>query len=133
MDEKDTERREFFRVEVVTPVKFKLIQEKGSKPLTDWIKGITTDVSLGGVKITADMTEDEAETLVRQYVRIKLSFKLPGTAKAVAATATIAYFLRGAMESKSHLITFGVSFVKIDSSAEDVISGFIHKRIDSPA
>jgi c-di-GMP-binding flagellar brake protein YcgR len=133
MDMTETERREHFRIEVVTPVRFRLIEEKTLKPLTDWINGSTVDVSLGGVKITAPMSEAEVDTLIGKYVLISLSCQLPGNPKTISATATIAYFLRGAAVSKATTITFGASFVNIDYGAEDVIGEFIHQRIDSPA
>jgi c-di-GMP-binding flagellar brake protein YcgR len=124
------ERRKFFRIEVVTPVRFRLIEEKAGNPLTDWINGSTVDVSLGGVKVTAPMSEDLVETLVGQYVLIELSFQLPSTPKTITATATIAYFLRGAMGSKATTVTFGVSFVAIENSAEDILGEFIRKGLD---
>ena len=121
-----------FSREVVTTVRFQLIKEKTSTPLTQWMNGFTTDVSLDGVKITAPMSEAEVETLVRQYALIKLSFQLPGSSKAIDATATTAYFVRGIAVSNATTITFGVSFVTIDYSAQDVIGEFILKRINCP-
>ncbi len=129
----NAERRKFFRIEVVAPARFRLIEEKTSKPLTDWINGSTADLSMGGVKVTAPMPEAQVETLVDQYILIEFSCQLPGTPKAIAATATIAYFLRGATSSKATTVTFGLSFVTIDNSAEDLISDFIRQRINSPA
>jgi c-di-GMP-binding flagellar brake protein YcgR len=128
----DSERREFFRIEVVAPIRFRLIEEKTSKSLTDWITGSTADVSLGGVKLTAPMSEEQVEELVDQYVLIELSYQLPGTPAAIAATATIAYFLRGATSSTATTVTFGISFVAIENSAKDVISEFIRQRIAPP-
>lgn len=127
----DNERREFYRVEVVAPVRFRLIEEKTSKPLTEWMNGSTADVGLGGMKIIASISKDEEEMLVDKYVFVELSFQLPGTPKPITANASIAYFLHLATTSKSSTITFGVSFVSIDGIAEDVISDFIHKRVDS--
>jgi hypothetical protein len=124
-------KAEAFSTEVVTPVRFRIIKEKTSKPLTDWMKGFTLEVSLEGVKINAPMSEEEIETLVRRYAHIKLFFQLPDTPRAIAATATIVYFQRGATVSKYTMITFGLSFVAIDYSARDVISEFIHQRVNS--
>jgi c-di-GMP-binding flagellar brake protein YcgR len=129
----ESERRKFFRVEVETPVAFRLVDEKTSKPLTDWTNGSTVDVSLGGIKVSAPMPEEQVETLVDQYVLIELSYQLPGTAKAITATASAAYFLRGATVSNATAVTFGVSFVTIDNKAMDVIGEFIRRHIDSPA
>jgi len=64
-------------------------------------------------------------------VRIKISFQLPGTLKTIAATATIAYFVRGETESNATTITFGVSFDSIDYSDRDVIGEFISQSINS--
>ena len=128
----NAERRKFFRVEVVAPIRFRLMEEATSKPVTDWMKGSTVDLSLGGVKVTAPMPEPEVEELVDDYVLIEFSCRLPGTPTAIAGTANIVYFLRGAATSKAPTVTFGVSFVKIDNSAKDVIAEFIHQRIDSP-
>jgi c-di-GMP-binding flagellar brake protein YcgR len=128
-----TERRNFFRIEVVTPVRFRLIEEKSAKPLTDWISGSTIDVSLGGVKVIAPMPEAQVETLVDQYVLIELSYHLPGTPKEITVTATVAYFLRGATVSKATTVTFGVSFVAVENSDKDVIGEFIRQCIDSQA
>ena len=124
-------KTEKFSNEVVTPVRFRMIKEKTSKPLTDWMKGFTLSVSLEGVKITAPMSEEEIETLVRQYSFIKLLFQLPDAPNAIAATAIIVSFLRGATLPKETMITFGVSFVTIDHRAKEIISEFIHKRINS--
>jgi c-di-GMP-binding flagellar brake protein YcgR len=129
----DAERRQFFRIEVVAPVRFRLIEENTSKPLSDWMNGSTADVSLGGAKVTAPMPEAQVETLVDQYVLIEFSCQLPGTPKAIAATAAIAYFLRGASSLKATAVTFGLSFVAIDNSAKDVIGEFVRQRINSPA
>jgi c-di-GMP-binding flagellar brake protein YcgR len=125
----DTERRKLFRVEIVTPVRFQLIDEKTTNSLTDWKNGATADVSLGGMKITAAMTEAEAEILVAKYVLIKISFQPPGTSKAIDATASLAYFLRSE-GVQAATVTFGVSFVAIDFSATDVLGEFIRQRID---
>jgi c-di-GMP-binding flagellar brake protein YcgR len=129
----NAERRKFFRIEVVAPARFRLIEEKTSKPLTDWMNGSTADVSLGGVQVTAPMSEEQVEELVDEYVRIEFSCQLPGTSKAIAATAAIAYFLRGATSPTATTVTFGLSFVAIDNSAEDIIGEFIRQRINSPA
>ncbi len=129
----NAERRKLFRVEVVAPVRFRMIDEKTSKPLTDWMNGSTADVSLGGVKVVAPMPESKVEMLVDQYVLIEFSFQLPDTSRAIASTATIAYFLRGSTKQKATAVTFGLSFVNIDSSSEDVISDFIHRSIDTIA
>jgi hypothetical protein len=127
----DSERREHYRVEVVVPVQFRLIEEKTSKRLTDWVHGTSADVGLGGVKILASMTKAQAEMLVDKYVVIEVSFQLPGTSAAVAATGDIAYFMLLAKAARSSTVTFGVSFSSIDSNFEDIIGGFIHKRVDS--
>jgi c-di-GMP-binding flagellar brake protein YcgR len=127
------ERRKFFRIEVVTPIKFRMIEEKTSKPLTDWMNGSTADISLGGVKVTAPMSEEQVEELVDEYVHIECSCQLPGTPQAIAATASIAYFLRGATSSKATTVTFGLEFINIGNSAEDIIGDFIRQRINSPA
>jgi hypothetical protein len=119
-----------FSREIVSPVSFQLIKEKSSNPLTPLMNGFTADVSLDGVKITASMPEEEVETLVRQYALIKLSFSLPGTAKAIAATAAIEYFVRGATSPDATAVTFRVSFLDIDHSAQDVIGEFIRQRIN---
>jgi c-di-GMP-binding flagellar brake protein YcgR len=129
----DNERREFYRVEVVAPVRFRLIEEKTAKPLTDWVHGTTADIGLGGVKMLASMTKTQAEMLVDKYVSIELSFQLPGTPTVVEATGAIAYFMLLAAASKSSTVSFGVSFVSIDSNAEDVIGGFIRQRVDAHA
>jgi hypothetical protein len=121
-----------FSRKVVTPVRFQLIEETTSNPLTQLMNGFTAEVSQDGVKIAAPMSEAEAETLVGQYALIKLSFQLPGTSKIIATTATIANFIRGATVSNATMITFGVSFVAIDYSAQDVIGEFILQRNNSP-
>ena len=67
--------------------------------------------------------------------------ELPFSEKSAAATGLrmdlghelIAYFLRGATSSKATTVTFGLSFVAIDNSAEDIIGEFIRQRINSPA
>jgi hypothetical protein len=129
----DDERRKFFRIEVIAPARFRLIEQKTSKPLTDWINGSTADVSLGGVKVVAPMPEEQVETLVDEYVLIEFSCQLPGTPKAITATASIAYFLRGATSATATNVTFGLSFVAVDNSSEDIIGGFIRQHINSPA
>jgi c-di-GMP-binding flagellar brake protein YcgR len=133
MDMTNVERRKLFRIEVDAPIRFRLIEENTSKPLTGWINGSTVDISLGGLKVTATMPESEVEELVDEIMHIELSCKLPGTAKDISATATIAYFLRGAAAPKATIVTFGLAFVTIDNTAEDVIGDFIRKRINSPA
>jgi c-di-GMP-binding flagellar brake protein YcgR len=127
----NVERRKFFRIEVEAPIRFRLIEQTTSKPLTNWMNGSTADVSLGGVKVTAPMQEPQVETLVTQYMRVEFSFQLPGNPTAIASTATIAYFLRGATSSKATTVTFGLSFVTIDNKAEDVIGDFIRQRIST--
>jgi c-di-GMP-binding flagellar brake protein YcgR len=129
----DVERRKFFRIEVVAPIRFRLIEETTSKPLTDWMNGSTVDVSLGGVKVTAPMPEAQVEMLVDRYVLIEFSCQLPGTPTGIAATATVAYFLRGVTVSKAPTATFGLSFVSIDNSAKDIIAEFIRLHINFPA
>ena len=129
----NVERRKLFRIEVVAPIRFRLIDETTSKPETDWMNGSTVDVSLGGFKVTAPMPEELVEELVDDYVLIEFSCQLPGAAKAVGATANIVYFMRGAPASKDSTVTFGLSFVTIDGKAKDVIGEFIRRRINSPA
>ncbi len=127
----ETERRKFFRVEVSTPVKFRLIEEDTSKPLSEWVDGSLADIGLGGVKIVASMPEEESEMLIDRYMVIELSFQLPGTPKPITATASIAYFLRGAQVSNTAAITFGVSFVNIDFKDKDIIGDFIRQRLEA--
>lgn len=129
----NAERRRLFRIEVDVPVRFRIIEEKTSKPLTDWLSGSTADVSLGGVRVIAPMPEPKVEMLVDQYVVIECSFQLPGAPKEITATASIAYFLRGATKHKATTVTFGLSFVAIDGNAEDLIGEFIRRRIDTIA
>ena len=105
----NVERRKLFRIEVVAPIRFRLIDETTSKPETDWMNGSTVDVSLGGFKVTAPMPEEQVEELVDDYVLIEFSCQLPGAAKAVGATANIVYFMRGAPASKDSTVTFGLS------------------------
>ena len=131
MDMTDNDRRQHFRIEVDTPVRFRLMEEKTSKPFTDWLNGSIADVGLGGVKVIAPMSKTEVEILVDKYVFIELSFQLPGAPKAIDATASLAYFLRGATSSEATTVTFGVSFVTIDMSAKDTLGDFIRQRIDS--
>ena len=126
------ERRQFFRVEVDSPARFRMIEEKTSKPLTVWMNGSTSDVGLGGLKIVAPMSKAEMEMLVNRYSLIELSFRLPGASKEILATASIAYFLRGPMKSKAITVTFGVSFVKIENSAKDALGEFIRHLIETP-
>jgi c-di-GMP-binding flagellar brake protein YcgR len=129
----ENERRQFFRIEVDTPIRFRLIEENTSKPLTDWMNGITADVGLGGVKVIASMSTAKVEMLVDKYVFIELSFDLPGAAKAISATAAITYFLRGATKANATMVSFGASFVAIDNSAKDALGDFISQRTDSPS
>jgi hypothetical protein len=130
-DMTNVERRKLFRIEVDAPVRFRMIQEKTSEPLTDWMNGSTADVSLGGIKVIAPMPESHVEEWVDQYVLIEFSCQLPGAPKAITATATVAYFLRGATNSNATAVTFGLSFVTIDFSARDIIGDFIRQSIDS--
>jgi hypothetical protein len=123
----------FTAKEAGAPVRFCMIDEKTSRPITQWMDGSFAEVSLEGMKIMAPMSEAEAEMLVGQYVQIKLSFRLPGAGKAIAATGNIVYFLRGSAASKATAITFDISFVTIDYSDRDAIGEFIHQRINSPA
>ena len=73
------------------------------------------------------------EALVDKYVVIEVSFQLPGASKTISATATIAYFMRGATMHKATMVSFGASFVTIDNSAEDALGEFISQRIDASA
>lgn len=125
----NAERRRQFRMETVAPVRFRLVDEKTLQPLTDWMNGSTADVSQGGVKVIAPMPKPKIEMLVDKYVLVEFSFHLPETPNAITATASVAYFQDDADERKSPVATFGLSFVTIDNSAKDVISGFIRKGI----
>jgi hypothetical protein len=95
------------------------------------MNGSTVDVGLGGIKIITPMSETEEDILVDKYVHIELSFQLPGMPEAITATAAIKYFLHGATNSEVSTITFGVSFVSIESSAENALGDFIRQRIES--
>lgn len=129
----DVERRNFFRIEVVSPIRFRLLEEVTLKPLTDWMNGLTADISQGGIKVTAPMLEAEVEKLVNQYMLVEFTCWLPNFPKAITGTATIVYFLRGAQASKAPAVTFGLSFVTIDNNSKDVIAEFIRQGINSPA
>lgn len=125
----NVERRKLFRIEVATPVRFRVIDLKTSKPLSDWLNGETEDLSMGGMKIVAPMPESQVDELFDQYVLLELSCQLPGTQNALTVTAAIAYFLHGATNAKATAVTFGLSFEKIDSDAKDIIGNFIRKSI----
>jgi hypothetical protein len=125
--------KSFSAKEAVAPVRFCMIEEKTSKPVTRWISGSFAEVSLEGMKITASMSEAEVETLVGRYVRVKVSFKLPGTAEAIAATGAIVYFRRGVAVAEADTMYFDISFVAIDYSTRYVIGEFINRRLNSPA
>lgn len=121
----ESEKREFVRVGVAVPVKFRLISQ--SRDVTvpeDYLEGETQNIGAGGILLVGPIPYSDFITeLLTQRVVIGVRIFLPGEDKPVEALARVAWL--EAIDQEENRCSLGLAFKEITSEAQDTLFRFI--------
>ena len=121
----ESEKREFVRVGVAVPVKFRLIsQSRDVSVPDDYLEGETQNIGAGGILLVGPIPQPELITeLLIQKVVVGVRIFLPGEDRPVEALARVAWL--EAIDQEQNLCSLGLAFKEITSDAQDTLFRFI--------
>jgi len=121
----ESEKREFVRVGVSVPVKYRLISQSPDVSVPDdYLDGETQNIGAGGMLLVGPMPEPELITgLLIQKVVIGVRIDLPGGKKPVEALGRVAWL--EAINEQEHRCSLGLAFKEITTEAQDTLFRFI--------
>ena len=121
----ESEKREFVRVGVAVPVKFRLISESAEVTVPeDYIDGETENIGAGGILLVGPMPRSELITeLLMQKVIVGVRIFLPGETQPVEALARVAWL--EAIDEEQNKCSLGLAFKEITSDAQDALFRFV--------
>ncbi len=120
------ERRQFVRVRMEVPIRYKLVRPTGEKVVEDLFEGSTVNISTGGVLLDGKLPDPSyVVELLAQRIRIALNMAIPGDTAPVKAIARAAWIER--LEEKSGIFPMGLSFDEISDGDRSRIQRFTIK------
>ena len=121
----ESEKREFVRVGVAVPVKFRLISQSPDVTATDdYMDGETQNIGAGGMLLVGPIPQANLITdLLVQKVVIGVRIYLPGEDDPVEALARVAWL--EAIDQEDGRCSLGLAFKEITSEAQDTLFRFI--------
>ena len=121
----ESEKREFVRVGVSVPVKFRLIAQTPDVTVPDdYMDGETQNIGAGGMLLAGPIPRPDLITdLLVQKVVVGVRIYLPGEDEPVEALARVAWL--EAIDQEDNRCSLGLSFKEITSEAQDVLFRFI--------
>ena len=121
----ESEKREFVRVGVAVPVKFRLISQSPEVTVPDdYIDGETANVGAGGILLVGPIPRGELITeLLVQKVIVGVRIFLPGEGNPVEALARVAWL--EAIDEEQNKCSLGLAFKEITSEAQDALFRFV--------
>ena len=121
----ESEKREFVRMGVAVPVKYRFIQATGDVTVPeDYFDGETRNVGAGGILLVGPILEPKLVTeLLLQKVVVGVRIFLPGADEPVEALARVAWL--EAIDQEDNMCSLGLSFKEITSAARDTLFRFI--------
>lgn len=122
----EMERRQFVRVRMDVPVRYKLVRPTGEKVLEDLFEGNTNNISTGGLLLQGKLPDPSyVIELLAQRVRIALNMAIPGDTVSIKAIARAAWIER--LEASSGVFPMGLSFEHLDDADRARIQRFTIK------
>lgn len=121
----ESEKREFVRVGMAVPVKYKFIsQSPDVTPPEDFLEGETQNIGAGGILLVGPVPQSDLITeLLIQKVVVGVRLFLPGEKTPVEAIARVAWL--ESIDEKEEKCSLGLSFKEITSEAQDTLFRFI--------
>jgi hypothetical protein len=109
------ELRKYIRIDGVFPVEFTIVRLQGDLPGIDWSRGLTRNISEGGICLeTAELDESTINFLRQQNIYLELKMPVPPTKPPIRAVAEIAWIMKA--EGASPLFLIGLKFRSISST-----------------
>lgn len=120
------ERRQFVRVRLEVPIRYKLVRPDGQKVVEELFEGSTTNISTGGILLNGRLPDPSyVVELLAQRIRISLNMAIPGEAVPVKAIARAAWIER--LEEGSGIFPMGLSFDEIADADRSLIQRYTIK------
>lgn len=113
----ELERRKYLRLNSVFPVELQVLDSQGTKALSVWMQGFTSNVSLGGMCISLNNVQEETIALLTQKdLQISLCIHIPLSSASTKASASISWIskIKG---SSLNQYQIGVKYLVIDKAA----------------
>ena len=106
------ENRQYVRLPEPLPVEFTIVRLQGDLPGLDWARGVTRNVSRGGLCLeTKELSEAMIKYLAHENIYLDLRMSLPFQSPSIKAVGDIVWYRQDAGDPKIFLI--GVKFRSI--------------------
>ena len=123
MAENGSERRQYVRVKVELPVRYKFFSQEDDLEHKEEFEGKTRNISAGGMLLIAHIPNmDWITSLLRQKMYLGVRMELPER-EPVKALARVAWV--GAMDEESRTCALGLSFKEITKPDQDKLFGYV--------
>lgn len=121
----DQEKREFVRVRLGIPVRYKFICEHIKDSAIDKIyKGTSNNISASGLLLTGEIPDfNWIPDMLLQKIVIGLNLVLPNEENMIKTLARVAWI--GSLEEKMHQGQMGLKFKELTSEDKDCIMRFV--------
>jgi hypothetical protein len=126
-EQKIEERRKYIRLDTVFPVQFRLVSLDGRSFLSGWLLGFTSDVSHGGICLSANALDEKCVQLVRnKSAKVALEIEMPLLRGPAVARANIAWVKDSPGNPTRYLI--GLTYEDIDQGQNSTIMRYAWTR-----
>ncbi|MGH7162040.1 MAG: PilZ domain-containing protein [Planctomycetota bacterium] len=121
------EKREFIRIPVAVPVRYKFLSKEFDSPELEVIhEGISQNIGAGGLLLRAKLIDtDWLAKLLTRRMYIGTNLLLPNSERPVKALCRVIW--ASAVEGATGQVTMGLEFQEITSKDQDLITQFIIK------
>jgi len=121
----ESEKREFVRVGVAVPVKFRLISQSPDVTVPDeYYDGETQNIGAGGLLLVGPIVQGDFITnLLIQKIVVGVRIYLPGEDDPVEVLCRAAWL--EAIDQEDNRCSLGLAFKEITSDAQDTLFRFI--------
>ena len=122
------ERRRYIRLATELSVEFKI---NGEAEDTPWHKGVTRDISLEGLCLTADLlSKQEWEEIARKKKHLYLHIDFPGHEEKTEAEVQkievgVAWHRREEKKEEKDIYRIGLQFINIEKDSIEMIRNYI--------
>ena len=121
------EQRKYLRLDTVLPVQIRLESLDGSKFLSGWIQGFTSNLSRGGICLSINNLEASLIEVVENHkARISLAIEIPSFKKPISARGRIVWVKKYLGLPDKCLI--GISYEDINPAHNRIIMRYAWAR-----
>ncbi len=90
---KDFDKRQFIRLKVLLPVDFSIVRLQGDLPGLDWQKGVTRDISRGGLGLkTEEVSESTIKYLNKQNILLEVRISAAEKGRMIRIVGEVAWY-----------------------------------------